>query len=187
MRCFESSSRGAKTTAPSAYYMRGNWGTKRECASVSMIGLLDGQLHNEHPGAWTDGNASLRIVFARPRYIRWISIAVDSGPITNHLVVCINEGTPLKVSIQGKKVLRFRVKVDSQFSCLTLGIQSQTFTPRSIDKTGSDSCELGVRISEMQFAKYWWRLPLNASRFAFLPKFLFLSESLWRRGQRQAG
>lgn len=181
MQCNEAGPKRTWPVAPAAYYMRGTLGTKRELASVSSQGLQGIELVNEQTSIWTDGNASLQFVFARPRRIRWISIVLDTGPIPNLLAVSVNDGAPSKIPVMGQNVIRIRTNGNSRNGCLKLDIQSQTFALQAIHKTGMDSGRLGVKLTEVQFAKYWWRLPLNRISFAFVPSGLFSIVSSWSR------
>lgn len=187
MRCRGALSDSKTLTAPIAYYLRGNWGTKRELASVSSVGLHGVELIEEKPFAWTDGNASLLFVFSRPRRIRWGSIVVNTGPISNLLTISVGEGTPAQVLLKGRRVIRFRAKGYSEINSLKIGIRSQTFLPLLHEKTSSDTRRLGVMLGEVQFAKYWWRLPPKGIRLPFRLSHLFSSISFWRRRLRSTG
>ncbi len=152
---------------PAAYYMRGTLGSKREHASVSSQGLRGVERGDGQRTVWTDGDASLQFVFTRPRRIGWIAIVVDTGPVPNMVVVSINDGKPVKLSLSGRRVIRIRTSDGSKNNSLKLRIQSQTFAVQQIQKTSTDNATVGVELTEFQFAKYWWRLPLTRRPLAF--------------------
>ncbi len=152
---------------PRVFYSTGNWGSKREVVAIQGHGLHEVEWIDDKPSVWTSGDARLSCVFTRPRYVRWIAMEVDSGPVTNTLTISLNAENPFQVKTRGKQIIRLVTRNPSSHSNLMIDIQCAVFTPQLHIKKNNDPRRVGVMIREVQIAKYWWRLPMGGYNLPF--------------------
>jgi hypothetical protein len=141
---------------PRVVYCRGNSSEKKELAHCEASGFYPHELVKKHSYNWTDGHAILSCSLPRRVALRWLWIELQSGPSKNSVELRFNDQVILKRDFKGRLRLRLRLPRTSLSNHFKIQIDSDVFVP-SPTLTDKDDRKLGVLVSEIRVAKYWWR------------------------------
>ncbi len=141
---------------PRVVYCRGNSSKKRELAHCEASGFYPLECVKKRSYNWTDGHATLSCTMPRRVELKWLWIELSSGPDKNSIELRFNNQVILKRDFKGRLRLRLRLPRTSLSNHFQIQIDSGVFVPAPT-LNGKDDRKLGVLVSEIRVAKYWWR------------------------------
>lgn len=141
---------------PRVVYCRGNSSEKKELAHCEASGFYPQECVKKRSYNWTDGHATLSCTLPRQVALKWLWIELLSGPDKNSIELRFNNQVILNRDFQGRLRLRLRLPKTSLSNHFQIQIDSGVFVP-ALTLNGKDDRKLGVLVSEIRVAKYWWR------------------------------